>query len=348
MGAVLHQRQRVLIQIAVQIAAEDGSGLFGQWAVHIHREVGHGLHQPLVLDLPDEVQKLLGTAHGEGGNDHITALGDGLIDDLGQLVGVAPHLRVIAVAVGGLHENIVRPVEELRVADNRLIHIADVPGEHDGPRLAALPARQADTGRAQQVSCVDKFRRHPIGDLHRLAVLTGLHEFAHPHSVGHGVDGLDLRPASPPVLAVLILRVLLLNVGGVLQHNVQQVRRQPGGDDAALKTVLDKHGDTARVVDMGVGHQHHIDAAGMERQHRIVYLVPSLLQAAVHQNILAVDLQAVAAAGNAPVSAVKAQLHGGNSFLHSLGISVFQYTTLIPLQQPSNPSTCTRPALCVA
>ena len=100
MGTILHQRQGVVIQIAMQIAAEDGSGLFGQWAVHIHREVGHGLHQPLVLDLSDEVQKLLGTAHGEGGNDHITALGDGLIDDLGQLVGVAPHLRVIAVAVG--------------------------------------------------------------------------------------------------------------------------------------------------------------------------------------------------------------------------------------------------------
>lgn len=57
---------------------------------------------------------------------------------------------------------------------------------------------------------------------------------------------------------------------------------------------------------MGVGHQHHINAAGVKGQRGVVDLVPALLQAAVHQDMLAVDLQTMAAAGNAPVSAVNA------------------------------------------
>ena len=35
----------------------------------------------------------------------------------------------------------------------------------------------------------------------------------------------------------------------------------------------------------GVGHQHHVDTAGMEGQHRVCPPHPSLLKTAVHQNI---------------------------------------------------------------
>ena len=327
-GAVLHQCQRVLVQIAPQVAAKDGGGLLGQRTVHIHREVLDGRHQSLILDLPDEVQQLLGAAHGKGGDHHIAALGQRLVDDLRQLVGVAPHLRVVAVAVGGFHQHVVGAVEKLGVADDGLIHIADITGEHHGPRLAALTARQFDAGGAQQVPGVDELRRYVVCDLYLLAVLAGLDILPHLHGVGHGVDGLHLRPAGPLVLAVLVLRVLLLDVGGVLQHDVQQIRRQPRGDDAALEPVFDEHGDAPRVVDVGVGHQHHVDAARMERQGGVVDLVPSLLQAAVHQYFLSVDLQTMAAAGNALVSAVKAQLHGGNSFSKLIWESIPHFSGL--------------------
>ena len=314
MGAVLYQRQRVLVQIAPQVAAEDGGGLLGQRTVHIHREILDGRDKAPVLDLPDEVQQLLRAAHGKGGDHHVAALGQCFVDDLRQLVGVAPHLRVVAVAVGGFHQHIVGAVEELGVADDRLIHVADIAGEYDRPRLAALAAGQLDAGGAQQVARVDKLRRHIVSDLHLLAVLAGLDILPHLHGVGHGVDGLHLRPAGSLVLAVLVLRVLLLDVGGVLQHDVQQLRCQPCCDDAALKSVFDEHGDASGVVDVGMCHQHHVNTARMERQRRVVDLIPSLLQAAVHQDFLSVDLQTMAAAGNTLVSAVKAQLHGGNSF----------------------------------
>ena len=314
MGAVLHQRQSVLVQIAPQIAAENRGSLLGQRAVHVHREVLDGRDQIFVLDLADKVQQLLGAAHGEGGDDHVAALAQRLVDDLRQLAGIAPHLCVVAVAVGGLGEHIVRAVEELGIADDGLIHIADIAGEHHGARFITLMAGELDAGAAQQMAGVDE----PGGDAlhHRdlLAVFAGLDELPHPQGIGHGVDRLYLRTSGALVLAVLVLRVLLLDMGGVLEHNVQQIGGQAGGNDLTLKAVFDEHGDAAGVVDMGVGHQHHINAAGVKGQRGVVDLVPALLQAAVHQDMLAVDLQTMAAAGNAPVSAVKTQLHGENSF----------------------------------
>ena len=126
MGAVLHQRQRIGIQIAVQIAGENGGGTAGQRRVDVNREIRVGLHKALVLDLPDEVQKFLCAAHGEGRDHHVAAPGHGIIDDLRQILGVAPHLGVVAVAVGGLHHHIVRPGKVAGIPDDGLIHVAQI------------------------------------------------------------------------------------------------------------------------------------------------------------------------------------------------------------------------------
>ena len=326
MGAVLHQGQRLLVQIAPQIAAEDAGGGLGQGRIHIHREVLYGGHQMAVLDLPDEVQQLLGTAHGEGGDHHVAALAQRLVDDLGQIVGIAPHLGVVAVAVGALHHHIVRPAEELGIPDDGLIHIADIAGEHDVPLLAALGQLHQDGGAAQQVARVDEGGLHALAHVHGLVIFAGLQKFRHPHGIRHGIQRLHVGAARTLVLAVLILGVALLNVGGVRQHDIQQVGRQPGGDDLPLEAVLDQHGDPAGVVDMGVSHQHRVDAAGMEGQRGVVHLVPSLLQATVDENMLSVYLQTMAAAGDALVSAEKAQLHGVHPFqkVHSF-VSHFCY-----------------------
>ena len=69
--AALHQSQSFLVQVAPQVAAEDGGGLAGQGGVDVHREIPHALHQPLLLDAPQEVENLLGAAHGKGGDDHV-------------------------------------------------------------------------------------------------------------------------------------------------------------------------------------------------------------------------------------------------------------------------------------
>ena len=64
-------------------------------------------------------------------------------------------------------------------------------------------------------------------------------------------------------------------------------------------------------VDVGMGHQHAVDGVRREGELGVGDLVPSLLQAAVHQDALSVHLQAVAAAGHALIGAEKAELHVG-------------------------------------
>ena len=58
----------------------------------------------------------------------------------------------------------------------------------------------------------------------------------------------------------------------------------------------------------------------------LVVLVPALLQAAVDQDVFAVDLQTVTAAGHALVSAVKVQLHNGPP---SFFVRVFRVVLLL-------------------
>ena len=63
------------------------------------------------------------------------------------------------------------------------------------------------------------------------------------------------------------------------------------------------------MVDMGVGDEHGVDVASQEGQRLVIHFIPALLQSAVHQDALAVDIQAVAAAGDTLGCAEKAELH---------------------------------------
>ena len=60
---------------------------------------------------------------------------------------------------------------------------------------------------------------------------------------------------------------------------------------------------------MGVGHDDIVDVAGGEIQRVFIVLVPALLKAAVDEDLSAVDLQAVAAAGDRMGRAEECKLH---------------------------------------
>ena len=76
-----------------------------------------------------------------------------------------------------------------------------------------------------------------------------------------------------------------------------------------MEAVFHQQRDTARVVDVRVGDEQNVDAAGGKGEVAVVQLIAPLLQAAVNEDLLAVDLQTVAGACHAAVGPVKVQFH---------------------------------------
>ena len=289
---------RLLVQVAGEVAGEDLGGRPRQGGVHIHLEIRVGIHQALLLDLPDKVQKLLGAAHGEGGDHQVAALGQGLVNDPGQVVGVVGlFLHVMqAVPVGALGDYIVRLGDGLGGADDGLLAVADVAGEHDFFGKALLGEPHLHTGGAQQVARVHKADFDAVGYVQLPAVLAGDNVAQGLFHVLQGVQRLHGRLAGPFALLVFIGGVVLLDLGGVPQHDGQQLGGEPGAVDIAREALLHQQGQAAGVVDVGVGDHHVVDVAGDEIKLTVVPLVPALLKAAVHQYLVPVDLHAVAAA----------------------------------------------------
>ena len=145
--------------------------------------------------------------------------------------------------------------------------------------------------------------------LHRLQHMDGL------LGVHQGVKRLHRRQSGALALLVVPVGVPLLDVGGVPEHDAHQLGGQAGGEDTAVEALLHQQGQAAGVVDVGVGNQNIVDVVGGEVQRVVVMLVLALLQAAVDKNFLAVDLQAVAAAGYRVGRSEKCQLHGIASLL---------------------------------
>ena len=312
--AVLHQLQRLVVEVAAEIPAEHLGALACKGAIDIDREITCSRREIVFLDLADEVQNFLRASHRKGRDDHIAAPGDGLVDDVRQILRIALGGLMVAVAVGGFHDHIIRLRQRLGIADNGLIDIADVAGEQNVPGDVALGHAHRHTAAAKKMPRIGKADADALCQLHALAVLKGTDIFLHQLRICHGVQRLYRRTTRTQSLAVLILRVALLNMGGVQQHDLQQLRRDTGGADHALKAPLDQQRNASAVVNMSMRHDHIVDLAGMEGQIGVVKLVPSLLQTTVHKDFFARRLQHVAAARHAAVCAIKIQFHDVCSF----------------------------------
>ena len=312
--ALFQQGAGLLVEAVRVCVPEDAGGLGSQRAVDVDREVAVPFDQPFFLDLPQKIQHLLGATHRKTGHDHIAAPVKGALQDFSQLVHIIRARAVQPVAVGGLHEHIVRLADIGGVLDDGLVQIADIAGKHQLGGSVTLGDPQLDAGGAQQVAHIHEPHLDARSQLDALFVVH-THEQLHGRlGVLHGIHGLHRLGTGALGLAVLPLGLELLDVGGVPQHDTAQLHRGVGGVDFAPEAVAHQQRQHTGVVDVGVGDHHGVDVPGGKVQLLVVPLVPALLQAAVHQNLLAVDLQTMAAAGYALVSAVKTQLHGSVPF----------------------------------
>ena len=85
------------------------------------------LHHAPLLDFAQEVEDLLGAAHGKAGDDHIAAPVEGGLQHIGQVGQVIWPGAVQTVAVGGFHHHIVGLGQVVGVVEDGLMQVPDIP-----------------------------------------------------------------------------------------------------------------------------------------------------------------------------------------------------------------------------
>ncbi len=289
---------------------EDLRGLDGERAVH---EDGHVRRQSAVLRQEVEgIDHLLGPLHGEGGDDHLLSPAIAVGDRLGEFVQAVLFVLMVPIPVGGLHEEEVGLGYHRRILHQKLRRAADVAGKDDPARFAGFRDGQLYHRSAEDMSRILEGHGQPRKRREGRLVFHGGEKGKGGLYVLLGVKGNDvLVPVTEPFPA-LPLRLHLLNVGAVQQHDPEEILRRRRHVDLAVETLLDKPGEEPRMVHVGVGHQHEFDAGGivdLDVPIPLFDLGVSLMHAAVDGEPMASGLQDVTGACDRPCRTHKPDFH---------------------------------------
>ena len=199
--------------------------------------------------------------------------------------------------------------------------VADVAGKNDGLGFAALGDAQRDAGAAQKMPHVGEGDLHPVKNVQGPAVGLGLEQTHGLLGVLGGVFRFHHGTAAALGLAVFPLGFLLLDVGGILQHDFAQVCGGVGGVDRPPEAIFVKVGNPPRVVDVGMGKQNRLNFGRGTGQRCVLVKIASLLHAAVHQKTVPGGLHQGTAAGYLAGGTQKLQFHVRTSLSHRSGIA---------------------------
>ena len=147
-------------------------------------------------------------------------------------------------------------------------------------------------------------------DLHLLPVAAGTEQFHQSLYVLHGVSRLHRRTTGTLFFPGLPLRILLLNVGAVPEHNIRQHAGCSRGIHRAPESVFIQQRQISGMVNVGMGQQHKVNIPRLHRNFHIFIQVLALLHTAVHQTFDAAHLNERTAAGHFMGCADKRQFHG--------------------------------------
>ena len=249
------------------------------------------LHQPLLLDLADRVQKLLRPADRKGRDDHAAAPVKGALQNFGKLCHGISGFFVQAVSVGGFDHEIIGLVYCQWVAEQRLIRIADVAAEYDLSGFPVFRQPQLHAGRAQQMADVGKAELHTFCHTDPLCIAAGTHQMQHAGSVLGRIDRFNGRATGTRRFSVDPFRIGHLDVGRIHQHDPAEVFRCLRRIDLAPEAVLIQFGQHTGVIDMRVCQKNCVDLSGQNRERRIFKNIDTLLHAAVDQIVPSTALQ---------------------------------------------------------
>ena len=300
-----------LVDIVVEallIAPMDRCHAIGERAVDVHRNPRQLV---LVEQLVEVIHHLLRAAQTEGRNDDAASLLVGLQNDPQQIVLHVGHGRMHPVAIGAFDDQDIPALDRLRVDQQGHAVPTDVTREHNPLPQRPLADFEFDNRRSQDVPRRDEPHADIGGQFMPLVKVQRLNQSHDIFGILRGIQRLDQILASP--LAVEVLGVLLLNVGGILEHDVRDVSGGIGAEDRAVEPGLVESRQVAAVIDVGMGENDRIEFLGSAVELHVLdpgILAMPLKQPAVEQQPQVVRLDQVLTAGDFTRGSEKGDLHG--------------------------------------
>lgn len=190
---------------------------------------------------------------------------------------------------------------------------ADIAREDDAGGLVVFGHFQPQGAGTEDVPRIIIGDLDARGGLEILMVGHGMQELGGLEGVLGGVQGLGrVLEAAAAVLFGFPLGFHLLDVGAVLQHDVQQLTGGLGAIDGFAEPFAHHEGQQTGMVDVRVGHEDEVDIArGVGTGIAVALLdgLVALMHAAVDTETLAAGLYHITGAGNGLGSAKKLDFH---------------------------------------
>ena len=163
--------------------------------------------------------------------------------------------------------------------------------------------------------CVVKRQRHPRS--HRNGpFIADVHEQAHAAlRILLGIRGVHLRLVNAAALVHLVDKgaVVLLDAGGVRQHDLAKVARGVRAVHIPLEPLLHQIGKVPGMVDVRMGKNHHVHICRRKIRKILVdvprFLAPALIHAAIQKNSAPVHLQQMLGPRRRTCRAAKMNFH---------------------------------------
>ena len=190
-----------------------------------------------------------------------------------------------AVAVGGLDEQEICARDRLGIAQDGLIGLTEIARKYDFRLLFVLRHGHLENRRAEDMTRIVIFQMQVVYVQHAV-IRHGFEVLERGKGIRLRVERHDRRLAAARVLAVHDLRVALLDVRRIREHDAHEVAGRLGRVDFPAKSLAYELWDAPAVVDVRVRQKDRLDLRRVERERLIVHLAQTarpLIHAAVHK-----------------------------------------------------------------
>jgi hypothetical protein len=124
--------------------------------------------------------------------------------------------------------------------------------------------------------CIPKSHLQAIGQGPAFFIRNGLKALKALLGVLHGIERKNLLAPGSPALAILPLRLRLLNMRAVAEHDLTEIEGRLCADHLSTESLFNQFGDQAAVVNVGMGEKNEREIFRKVRSNVLISLLKGL------------------------------------------------------------------------